>query len=82
MGCGALVSDDGGKTWNRDMQILLAGDGVNNYDLGYPSTVQLDDGTIITALYFASGCEMSDDKMLGWGDVSCQVIHYKQEDII
>lgn len=81
MGCGALISEDGGKTWNMDKEILLAGDGINNLDLGYPSTVQLDDGTIVTALYYASGSQMS-GFIHGWGDVSCQVIHYREEDII
>lgn len=28
MGCGALISGDGGKSWNRDKEILLAGDGI------------------------------------------------------
>jgi hypothetical protein len=60
---------------------LLAGDGVENRDLGYPSTVQLDDGTIITALYYASGSEMSGDYH-GWGSVSCQAIHYREEDLL
>jgi alpha-galactosidase len=69
MGCGALLSRDGGQTWDINHEVLLAGDGVENGDLGYPSTVQLDDGTIITALYYASASEMSGDYK-GWGDVS------------
>jgi hypothetical protein len=81
MGCGALLSRDGGQTWDINHEILLAGDGVENRDLGYPSTVQLDDGTIITALYYASGSEMSGDYH-GWGSVSCQAIHYREEDLL
>ncbi len=80
MGCGALVSEDSGKTWNTDTEVLLAGDGIKNTDLGYPSTVQLDDGTIVTVLYYASGSEMSDGHR-GWGDVSCQAIHYGEKNI-
>ncbi|NSW90035.1 MAG: exo-alpha-sialidase [Firmicutes bacterium] len=80
MGCGALISEDGGKTWRHDKEILLAGDGIENGDLGYPSTVQLDDGTIVTVLYYASGSEMAKGTC-GWGDVSCQAIHYREEDI-
>lgn len=81
MGCGALLSDDGGHTWRHDREILLAGDGVENSDLGYPSTVQLADGHIVTLLYYASGSEMSEPAH-GWGRVSCQAIHYREEDIL
>jgi photosystem II stability/assembly factor-like uncharacterized protein len=81
MGCGALISEDGGKTWNVDREILLAGDGVESGDLGYPSTIQLDDGTIVTALYYASGSEMT-KAFFGWGTISCQALHYKEEDIL
>ena len=80
-GCGALLSDDGGKTWNLDGEVLLAGDGEINGDLGYPSTVQLKDGTIVTVLYYANGSEMSNGSTRGWGYLSCQAIHYR-EDII
>ena len=81
MGCGALLSDDGGRTWDMNHEVLLAGDGVENRDLGYPSTVQLTDGCIVTVLYFASGSEMSEDYR-GWGRASCQAIHYREEDIL
>ena len=80
MGCGALLSNDSGETWDYDREVLLAGDGVQNGDLGYPSTVQLDDGTIITLLYYASGSEMTQGYR-GWGLVSCQAIHYREQDI-
>ena len=82
MGCGALISDDFGKSWRTDQEILLAGDGVRSGDLGYPSTVQLDDGTIVTALYYASGSETADDSLRGWGDITCQAIHYTESDLI
>ena len=61
--------------------MLLAGDGIEGGDLGYPSTVQLADGTIVTALYFASGSEMTGNFMNDWGRVSCQAIHYREDDI-
>jgi BNR repeat-like domain len=80
MGCGALLSHDGGRTWNADREVLLAGDGISNTDLGYPSTVQLDDGHIVTLLYFASGSQMS-QQPTGWGDVSCQAIHYRDSEL-
>ena len=80
MGCGALLSDDRGRTWNLDREALLAGDGIANTDLGYPSTVQLDDGHIVTLLYFASGSQMS-QQPTSWGDISCQAIHYQESEL-
>jgi len=81
MGCGLLLSDDGGQTWNTDREVLLAGDGIEHGDLGYPSTVQLADGHLVTVLYYASGSEMSAHFLNAWGHVSCQAIHYREEDI-
>ncbi len=80
MGCGVLFSADGGQTWDTQHEVLLAGDGVRNGDLGYPSTVQLADGTLVTALYYASGSETSGD-WGNWGDISCQAIRYREENI-
>ena len=80
-GCGALVSEDGGATWNSSGEVLLAGDGETS-DVGYPSTVELDDGTIVTVLYYANGSEMAESGADGWGRVTCQAIHYREEDIL
>ncbi len=44
----ARVSQDNGKTWSEPMTI--SGDGASG-DLGYPSTVQLDDGSLLTVWY-------------------------------
>jgi len=49
-GVGAVLSHDGGRTWDYEHRVLLAWD-CQNTDCGYPSTVQLDDGTIVTLLY-------------------------------
>ncbi len=43
----ARLSDDHGRTWSEP--IVLSGDGTG--DLGYPSTVQLDDGSLVTVWY-------------------------------
>ncbi|MCE5250386.1 glycoside hydrolase [bacterium] len=43
----ARVSDDEGKTWGEPMMIVYYGGG----DGGYPASVQLGDGTIVTAYY-------------------------------
>jgi len=44
----ARVSSDAGKTWSDPLTI--SSDGLV-HDLGYPSTVQLDDGSLITIWY-------------------------------
>ncbi len=44
----ARVSDDHGRTWSDPM--IISGDGMGG-DLGYPSTVQLDDGTLVSVWY-------------------------------
>ena len=79
LGAGALISDDQGATWDRDREAMLASDGIGN-DVGYPSTVQLADGTIVTAMYFAKGSETGSG-IAGWGDVSCQALRYREDDL-
>jgi sialidase-1 len=44
----ARISTDNGKTWGAAM--ILSGDGIGG-DLGYPSTVELPDGTLLTVWY-------------------------------
>jgi sialidase-1 len=44
----ARISEDHGETWSEPL--LISGDGVGG-DLGYPSTVELDDGTLLTVWY-------------------------------
>jgi Neuraminidase (sialidase) len=46
----ARVSADNGQTWSEPM--ILSGDGRGG-DLGYPSTVQLDDGSLVSVWYEA-----------------------------
>jgi len=48
LGNQARISEDEGQTWSEP--ILISQDGVSG-DLGYPSTVQLDDGSLITVWY-------------------------------
>ena len=60
-GIRACISPDGGVTWDMDNEIVLrmdggAGDGkpsrVGNWDLGYPVSIELPDGRILTVYYF------------------------------
>lgn len=44
----ARISKDNGQTWSEE--IILSGDGKGG-DLGYPSTVELADGTLLTVWY-------------------------------
>jgi len=44
----ARVSDDGGKSWSEP--VIVSGDGPGG-DLGYPSTVELADGTLLSVWY-------------------------------
>jgi hypothetical protein len=44
------ISEDHGKTWGEPM--ILSGDGSHG-DLGYPSTVELADGSLLTVWYEA-----------------------------
>lgn len=49
-GVAALLSHDGGKTWDTEHKIILADD-TGNIDCGYPSSIQLPDGRIVTMYY-------------------------------
>ncbi len=48
-GVRARVSEDGGHTWENP--IVLRDDGADR-DVGYPSTIELDDGSLLTAYYW------------------------------
>lgn len=50
LGNQARVSTDHGKTWSEPL--MVSTDGTSG-DLGYPSTVELDDGTLVTVWYEA-----------------------------
>ena len=47
----ACISRDEGKTWDVENEIILTG--AMSRDLGYPSSVQLDDESILTVYYQA-----------------------------
>lgn len=44
----AMVSLDCGKTWQTDLRLF---ESTGSDDLGYPSTIELDDGTLLTVFY-------------------------------
>jgi len=45
----ACISRDGGQTWETDKEIMI--NPAMNGDLGYPASVQLEDGSILTVYY-------------------------------
>lgn len=47
----ACLSRDGGRTWDLDHELLLSHAPGPGSDLGYPVSVELDDGTILTVYY-------------------------------
>ena len=44
-----MISNDEGKTWDENNRILLTAD--SGIDQGYPSTLQREDGAIVTVYY-------------------------------
>ncbi|MFC1453202.1 sialidase family protein [Verrucomicrobiota bacterium] len=46
----ATFSNDGGRTWDYANEVVLRDD-APNADLGYPASVECDDGTILTVYY-------------------------------
>jgi hypothetical protein len=46
----ACLSHDGGLTWDADNEIILRGDAANG-DLGYPASVELEPGELLTVYY-------------------------------
>ncbi len=49
-GARGLISEDYGRTWLRDREIIF-GDDAPNWDCGYPSTIRLNSGKLVTAYY-------------------------------
>lgn len=50
----AMISFDGGESWEKDIRIY---ENTTSDDLGYPSTVELPDGTLLTVFYAAESEE-------------------------
>ncbi|MFC1717744.1 exo-alpha-sialidase [Candidatus Poribacteria bacterium] len=70
-GVGAAISHNSGKTWESDKRVMVAWTSLNT-DCGYPSVVQLDDGTIVMIYYSVGTEDTSDDEM-------AIVVRYKQK---
>lgn len=46
----ACLSHDGGQTWDIESEVVLRDDGINA-DLGYPATLELEPGELLTVYY-------------------------------
>ena len=55
-GVRAMISSDGGKTWDKENSIILAWDAPDR-DCGYPASALLDDGTVLTLYYQVNDLE-------------------------
>ncbi len=50
-GIRATFSDDNGETWRIDQEVQIRKDFLN-FDIGYPESLQMPDGRILTVYYF------------------------------
>ena len=57
-GIRACLSHDEGETWDIQNELILRADGIDR-DVGYPTAVQLPDGTIFTVWYMAEAKEQT-----------------------
>jgi len=60
-GAQCMLSRDGGRTWERDKRTMIGWTSLHG-DCGYPSAVQLADGTIVTMYYSVGTQDMPDDE--------------------
>ena len=77
-GIQGMISHDEGKTWDTDNRLLLVGDS-GTHDCGYPSSVQREDGVIVT-VYYASDVisEQYNRRRMGFHGAA---ILYRPEDL-
>lgn len=50
-GIRAAFSEDDGLTWDMNHEVIIRDDGIHR-DLGYPASVLLNDGRILSTYYF------------------------------
>jgi BNR repeat-like domain/BNR/Asp-box repeat len=64
-GIRAVLSADGGKSWDIEHTIRIRG-GLPNKDLGYPATVLEDDGSLFTVYYGQDGAGITCIQATRW----------------
>jgi len=67
-GVSAMLSRDGGQTWDHEHTLQLALSG--SYSVGWPVTLQLADGSLITSYAATTYTEQAPQH------VTCEVVHW------
>jgi sialidase-1 len=78
-GVQGMISRDGGKTW--DAKRLVLDDTLPGGDIGYPSTVRLENGRLVTA-YYTAGSEDKQWEIYKATQAACKVVCYDEEALI
>ncbi len=77
-GVRGLIGDPSGTNWRHDRELVFD-DTLGNGDCGYPSTVRLDNGRMLTVYYSTRGT--SGD---AWNDegARCVLVRYRESEIL
>lgn len=83
----AFLSKDNGLTWNFDRPLCLNQEFIQQSDFGYPSTVEIKPGVLMTAYYESpnpdrnSRFDLKKDHLYSSKNTSCRLIHYTLKDL-
>lgn len=66
----AIISRDGGESWSAPMILT---DDLNSPDIGYPASVELKDGSLLTVFYTRIGDDAEIGRESGAGSVIAQI---------
>jgi len=78
-GVQGIVSRDGGITW--DNRRLILDDGLPGGDSGYPSTIRMENGRLVT-VYYTAGTREKQWEIYTAVDASCKVVGYDEKTLI
>lgn len=78
-GVQGIISRDDGLTW--DARRLVLDDTLPGGDIGYPSTVRLDNGRLITA-YYTAGTSEKQWEIYTATQTACKVVCYNEDALI
>ena len=75
--CRSANDRSGGRSWRKDVEIVFS-DAADNWDCGYPSTIRLADGRLVTAYYTTAG---GGDAWSCRG-AHCHVLTYREDELL